>query len=134
MRQGFKSDVRTSSGMFLNYEQRKHLLVQIFCVFSSLHKIYKFEKKHRYEKDEYYKPHFDYFSDTAGNGSCSCGGQFVKGLSVKPVKGDAVLFWSMGLDGKSDPKSLHGGCGVLNGEKCATKAAPHCMKPTKKIK
>ncbi|KAL3617289.1 Prolyl 4-hydroxylase 1 [Castilleja foliolosa] len=53
----------------------------------------------------------------AGTGECSCGGKMVPGLCVKPVKGDAVLFWSMGLDGQSDPKSLHGGCEVLAGEK-----------------
>lgn len=28
-------------------------------------------------------------------GECSCGGKLVKGLSVQPNKGDAVLFWSM---------------------------------------
>ncbi|KAG2726186.1 hypothetical protein I3843_01G098300 [Carya illinoinensis] len=101
----------------------------------------------RYEKSQYYKPHHDYFSDTfnvkrggqriatilmylsdnveggetyfpmAGSGECSCGGKMVKGLSVKPNKGDAVLFWSMGLDGESDPNSIHGGCEVLAGEK-----------------
>ncbi|GFP86776.1 prolyl 4-hydroxylase 1 [Phtheirospermum japonicum] len=53
----------------------------------------------------------------AGTGECSCGGKMVPGLCVKPIKGDAVLFWSMGLDGQSDPKSLHGGCEVLAGEK-----------------
>ncbi|GER55543.1 2-oxoglutarate (2OG) and Fe(II)-dependent oxygenase superfamily protein [Striga asiatica] len=104
-------------------------------------------QKHRYEKGELYRPHHDYFSDTfnlkhggqrvatmlmylsdnveggetyfpqAGTGECSCGGEKVPGLCVKPVKGDAVLFWSMGLDGKSDPNSLHGGCAVLSGEK-----------------
>lgn len=31
----------------------------------------------------------------AGSGECSCGGKFVKGLCVKPIKGNAVLFWSM---------------------------------------
>ncbi|KAG6597629.1 Prolyl 4-hydroxylase 1, partial [Cucurbita argyrosperma subsp. sororia] len=71
----------------------------------------------RYEKNQFYKPHHDYFSDTAGSGMCSCGGKTVPGLSVKPVKGDAVLFWSMGLDGQSDPNSIHGGCEVLGGEK-----------------
>ncbi|KAK0608440.1 hypothetical protein LWI29_030644 [Acer saccharum] len=48
----------------------------------------------------------------AGSGECSCGGKIVKGLSVKPNKGDAVLFWSMGLNGVSDPNSIHGGCEV----------------------
>lgn len=31
----------------------------------------------------------------AGNGKCSCAGMTVDGVSVKPIKGDAVLFWSM---------------------------------------
>ncbi|KAA0044633.1 prolyl 4-hydroxylase 1 isoform X7 [Cucumis melo var. makuwa] len=53
----------------------------------------------------------------AGSGECSCGGKTVPGLSVKPAKGDAILFWSMGLDGQSDPNSIHGGCEVLSGEK-----------------
>ncbi|MBA0754625.1 hypothetical protein Gogos_000058 [Gossypium gossypioides] len=56
--------------------------------------------------------------ERAGTGDCSCGGKTVKGMSVKPIKGDAVLFWSMGLDGQSDPNSIHGGCEVLSGEKC----------------
>nr|GMD72244.1 prolyl 4-hydroxylase 1 [Ipomoea batatas] len=101
----------------------------------------------RYQKSELYRPHHDYFADQfnikaggqriatmlmylsdnveggetyfpmAGSNECSCGGETVKGLCVKPTKGNAVLFWSMGLDGESDPKSLHGGCEVLSGEK-----------------
>ncbi|KAK3142887.1 hypothetical protein QOZ80_4BG0353330 [Eleusine coracana subsp. coracana] len=101
----------------------------------------------RYEPSQYYRPHHDYFSDTfnlkrggqrvatmlmyltdgveggethfprAGEGECSCGGKVVKGLCVKPNKGDAVLFWSMGLDGNTDPNSIHSGCPVLKGEK-----------------
>lgn len=31
----------------------------------------------------------------AGSGECNCGGKLVQGLSVKPTKGNAVLFWSM---------------------------------------
>lgn len=31
----------------------------------------------------------------AGSDECSCGGKLTKGLCVKPVKGNAVLFWSM---------------------------------------
>ncbi|KAK4566916.1 hypothetical protein RGQ29_002960 [Quercus rubra] len=101
----------------------------------------------RYEKSQYYQPHHDYFSDSfnvkyggqriatvlmylsdnveggetyfpmAGSGECTCGGKKLKGMSVKPNKGDAVLFWSMGLDGQSDINSIHGGCEVLSGEK-----------------
>ncbi|KAK2409205.1 putative prolyl 4-hydroxylase [Trifolium repens] len=101
----------------------------------------------RYEKNQYYRPHHDYFSDTfnlkrggqriatmlmylgdnveggethfpsAGSDGCSCGGKLTKGLCVKPIKGNTVLFWSMGLDGQSDPDSVHGGCPVLAGEK-----------------
>ncbi|KAK8945642.1 hypothetical protein KSP40_PGU000405 [Platanthera guangdongensis] len=40
-----------------------------------------------------------------------------KGLSVKPKKGDALLFWSMKPDATLDPTSLHGGCPVIKGNK-----------------
>ncbi|KAF1880819.1 hypothetical protein Lal_00011879 [Lupinus albus] len=53
----------------------------------------------------------------ASSGDCSCGGKIYQGLSVKPTKGNAVLFWSMGLNGQSDPNSVHGSCEVLSGEK-----------------
>ncbi|CAH9122570.1 unnamed protein product [Cuscuta epithymum] len=39
------------------------------------------------------------------------------GLSVKPMMGDALLFWSMKPDGALDPSSLHGGCPVIKGNK-----------------
>ncbi|XP_078149721.1 putative prolyl 4-hydroxylase 7 [Carex rostrata] len=40
-----------------------------------------------------------------------------KGLAVKPVKGDAVLFFSLNPDGTTDSRSLHGSCPVIEGEK-----------------
>ncbi|KAK3126624.1 hypothetical protein QOZ80_7AG0559490 [Eleusine coracana subsp. coracana] len=40
-----------------------------------------------------------------------------KGLAVKPVKGDAVLFFSLHPNGVPDPLSLHGSCPVIKGEK-----------------
>ncbi|KAL8168395.1 LOW QUALITY PROTEIN: hypothetical protein V2J09_009894 [Rumex salicifolius] len=44
------------------------------------------------------------------------------GLSVKPRRGDALLFWSMKPDGSLYPTSLHAGCPVIKGEKwCCTK-------------
>ncbi|KNA21793.1 hypothetical protein SOVF_040140 [Spinacia oleracea] len=40
-----------------------------------------------------------------------------EGLSVKPNRGDALLFWSMKPDASLDPLSLHGGCPVIKGDK-----------------
>ncbi|PIA35869.1 hypothetical protein AQUCO_03400037v1 [Aquilegia coerulea] len=149
---GIKSDVRTSSGMFLHRDDRKSPIVQAIEKRIAVYSQIPAENGEpiqvlRYEKDQYYRPHNDYFSDTinlkrggqriatmlmyltdnveggetyfpmAGTGECRCGNKTVKGMSVKPIKGDAVLFWSMGLDGQSDPNSIHGGCEVLGGEK-----------------
>ncbi|KAG9142228.1 hypothetical protein Leryth_007665 [Lithospermum erythrorhizon] len=147
-----KSNVRTSSGMFLNPEERKYPIIQAIEKRISVYSQIPIENGEliqvlRYDKDQFYRAHHDYFSDTfnikrggqrvatmlmylndnveggetyfplAGSDECSCGGKLVKGVCVKPNKGDAVLFWSMGLDGQSDPKSIHGGCEVLSGEK-----------------
>ncbi|URE34211.1 P4Hc [Musa troglodytarum] len=150
--EGMKSDVRTSSGMFLSSEERKYPIIEAIekriAVFSQVPaENGELIQVLRYETNQFYRPHHDYFSDTfnlkrggqrvatmlmylsddveggetyfpmAGSGECSCGGKVVKGLCVKPNKGDAVLFWSTGLDGETDPNSLHGGCAVLRGEK-----------------
>ncbi|XP_072957613.1 probable prolyl 4-hydroxylase 6 [Typha angustifolia] len=40
-----------------------------------------------------------------------------QGYAVKPSKGDAVLFFSLNVDGTTDPHSLHGSCPVIEGEK-----------------
>ncbi|KAG5231936.1 prolyl hydroxylase [Salix suchowensis] len=149
---GIESNVRTSTGMFLSSEEKKYPMVQIIEKRISVYSQVPVENGEliqvlRYGKNQYYKLHHDYFSDTfnlksggqriatmlmylsdtveggetyfpmAGSGNCSCGGKVVEGLSVKPFKGDAVLFWSMGLDGQSDPKSLHSACEVVSGEK-----------------
>ncbi len=41
----------------------------------------------------------------------------MKGLAVKPHRGDAVAFWSLKTDGRLEPGALHGGCPVIKGEK-----------------
>lgn len=86
-----------------------------------------------------YRPHFDYFDSatTGGNVHISRGGQRVATLimylnnteeggetifpklniSVKPVKGGALLFYNCTPDGKEDPQTLHGGAPVKKGEK-----------------
>ena len=38
-------------------------------------------------------------------------------VTVKPRKGDALLFFSLHLDATTDEHSLHGGCPVEEGEK-----------------
>ncbi|CAH9108802.1 unnamed protein product [Cuscuta europaea] len=149
---GIKSNVRTSSGMFLNHNERLYPMVQAIEKRIAVYSQIPVENGEliqvlRYEKNELYRPHHDYFTDEfnikrggqrvatmlmylsddveggetyfpmAGTNECSCGGKMVKGLSVKPTKGNAVLFWSMGLNGETDPSSLHGGCEVVSGEK-----------------
>ncbi|EMS64054.1 Prolyl 4-hydroxylase subunit alpha-2 [Triticum urartu] len=39
------------------------------------------------------------------------------GYAVKPVKGDALLFFSLHPDATTDPDSLHGSCPVIEGQK-----------------
>ncbi|CAH9062496.1 unnamed protein product [Cuscuta epithymum] len=149
---GIKSNVRTSSGMFLNHNERLYPMIQAIEKRIAVYSQIPVENGEliqvlRYEKNELYRPHHDYFTDEfnikrggqrvatmlmylsddveggetyfpmAGTNECSCGGKMVKGLSVKPTKGNAVLFWSMGLNGETDPSSLHGGCEVVSGEK-----------------
>lgn len=48
----------------------------------------------------------------------------MKGLAVKPRRGDAVLFWSIRPNGSFDPKSLHGSCPVIKGVSCCVAACP----------
>lgn len=40
-----------------------------------------------------------------------------KGLAVKTVRGDALLFYSLKPDGSTDSSSLHGSCPVIKGDK-----------------
>jgi prolyl 4-hydroxylase len=40
-----------------------------------------------------------------------------RGVAVKPRKGNALLFWSLSLDGNTDASSLHASCPVIAGTK-----------------
>lgn len=150
-----KSEVRTSSGMFLEKKQdeiveriEKRLAAWTFLppengeAIQILH----------YENGQKYEPHFDYFHDKANQelgghrvvtvlmylSNIEQGGETVfpnseakdsqpkddtwsdcarKGYSVKPRKGDALLFFSLHPDASTDPRSLHGSCPVIEGEK-----------------
>ncbi|PSC76370.1 Prolyl 4-hydroxylase subunit alpha-2 [Micractinium conductrix] len=50
----------------------------------------------------------------AGYSECA-----MEGLSVKPKRGDAVLFWSLRTEGTLDKGSLHGSCPTTRGKKYA---------------
>ena len=66
---GIKSDVRTSSGMFLSHEERKYPMIHAIEKRISVYSQVPIENGElmqvlRYEKNQYYRPHHDYFSDT----------------------------------------------------------------------
>uniref|UniRef100_A0A0E0LI55 procollagen-proline 4-dioxygenase n=1 Tax=Oryza punctata TaxID=4537 RepID=A0A0E0LI55_ORYPU len=149
------SEVRTSSGMFLDKRQdpvvsriEKRIAAWTFLPEENAENI----QILRYEHGQKYEPHFDYFHDKVNQAlgghryatvlmylsTVEKGGETVfpnaegwenqpkddtfsecaqNGLAVKPVKGDAVLFFSLHIDGVPDPLSLHGSCPVIEGEK-----------------
>ncbi|RRT59514.1 hypothetical protein BHE74_00017817, partial [Ensete ventricosum] len=148
--QGMKSDVRTSSGMFLSSEERKYPIIEVGIqpTTQQTHssKVLSFSYQHRplksgllyslkflqkmessfkclgsnlkYETNQFYRPHHDYFSDTF---NLKRGGQRVATMLMylsDDVEGGETYFPMVsGLDGETDPNSLHGGCAVLGGEK-----------------
>ncbi|EER98153.1 hypothetical protein BDA96_02G069700 [Sorghum bicolor] len=149
------SEVRTSSGMFLNKRQdpvvsriEERIAAWTFLPQENAENM----QILRYEHGQKYEPHFDYFHDKINQvrgghryatvlmylSTVDKGGETVfpnakgwesqpkddtfsecahQGLAVKPVKGDAVLFFSLHVDGVPDPLSLHGSCPVIQGEK-----------------
>ncbi|KAG7022241.1 putative prolyl 4-hydroxylase 7 [Cucurbita argyrosperma subsp. argyrosperma] len=96
----------------------------------------------RYENGQQYVPHFDFFQDpvnVAAGGhriatvlmylsNVERGGETVfpdspvllspnANCSLKPKKGDALLFFSLHPNVTTDPTSYHGSCPVIEGEK-----------------
>jgi prolyl 4-hydroxylase len=57
-----------------------------------------------------------------------------KGMAVKAVKGDAVMFFSLHPDGTEDPSSLHGSCPTTKGEKWSATKWIHVMASGKTVK
>ncbi|KAF3330219.1 prolyl 4-hydroxylase subunit alpha-1-like protein [Carex littledalei] len=149
------SEVRTSSGMFLDKRQDE-VIARIEERIATWTLLPEENAENiqvlRYDLTEKYDAHFDYFSDKHNQArgghryatvlmylsDVEMGGETVfpdaegwesqpkdntfsdcakGGLAVKPVKGDAVLFYSLHPNGVPDPKSLHASCPVLKGEK-----------------
>ncbi|GLJ31177.1 hypothetical protein SUGI_0624750 [Cryptomeria japonica] len=149
------SEIRTSSGMFLNKSQD-----EIVARIEDRIAAWTFLPKENgegiqilhYENGQKYEPHVDFFHDkfnkeAGGHRTATVlmylsdvikGGETVfpyseegdgqlkdsswsecakGGYSVKPRKGDALLFFSLLPNGTADDNSLHGSCPVMEGEK-----------------
>ncbi|XP_010272176.2 PREDICTED: probable prolyl 4-hydroxylase 7 [Nelumbo nucifera] len=149
------SEVRTSSGMFLEKKQD-----EIVASIEARIAAWTFLPEENgesmqilhYELGQKYEPHFDYFHDKVNQemgghrvatvlmylSNVSKGGETVfpdaenkmlqekddswsdcakNGYAVKPIKGDALLFFSLHPNATTDTRSLHGSCPVIEGEK-----------------
>lgn len=137
------NEARTSFGYFMSNFPKDPILTSIEDRIEQLSSIPKEngEALHilRYEVGGEYKPHFDFFDpNTLGGAQClSRGGQRVatvimylntpsKGgdtifpklvLSIQPKKGSALLFYNCLPSGQTDPRTLHGGSPMVEGQK-----------------
>jgi prolyl 4-hydroxylase len=129
------SDYRTSSSTWLSYEDTKTIDERIAKVTHLPPS--NFEQTHlvKYSVNEYYKSHEDFFGkkdpETKQSGdrlatfiiflnTVPKGGETYfpkKDIKVKPIKGDAVLFYNLKPNGKEDYGTTHEGLPVLEGEK-----------------
>ncbi|XP_050381733.1 probable prolyl 4-hydroxylase 7 [Argentina anserina] len=168
-----KSEVRTSSGMFLSKAQDEvvaNIESKIAAwTFLPIENGEAMQILH-YENGQKYEPHFDYFHDKANQelgghrvatvlmylSNVNKGGETVfpqakvktlqnkdeevlsecakNGYSVKPFKGDALLFFSLLPNATTDPNSLHGSCPVIEGEKWSATKWIHVRSFEKSIK
>lgn len=136
-------DRRTSQGMFFPYNMNDSIVAAIEERIAKFTNIPRENGENiqvlHYDVGGEYQPHHDYFdiSTVGGRYHCQRGGQrrasFLMYLNtpeaggetifprlnikVKPVKGDALLFYNSDPQGNVDPLSLHGGAPVIAGEK-----------------
>ncbi|WVZ58962.1 hypothetical protein U9M48_009177 [Paspalum notatum var. saurae] len=166
-----QSEVRTSSGMFLEKKQITKCKIDILTKMLTWQDevVARIEDRIsawtflpaengesiqilHYQNGEKYEPHYDYFHDKNNQAlgghriatvlmylsNVEKGGETIfpsaqgklsqpkddtwsecarNGYAVKPVKGDALLFFSLHPDATTDPDSLHGSCPVIEGQK-----------------
>jgi len=134
---------RTSYGMFFPYRVKDAIINSVEERIASLTAIPKENGENiqvlQYAVGGEYKPHFDYFDPNTSGGKFHLlrGGQRVASflmylntpeaggetifpslnIKVVPRKGDALLFYNCGPEGNVDPRTLHGGAPVVQGEK-----------------
>ena len=140
---GMRSDVRTSSGTFLPVEVVDIIAryIELKIVQAVGEDLARSEPMSilRYEPGEYYRPHYDYFTPelNVSAGLMEDGGQRVASavtylsvpaegggtsfpeldIAVPPALGATLWFRNCDTDGNPDPRSLHAGDTVTQGEK-----------------
>ncbi|KAG6393031.1 hypothetical protein SASPL_147261 [Salvia splendens] len=126
---GIKSKVRTSSGMFLTAEERKYPMIQAIEKRISVYAQVPVENGERiqvlrYEKNQFYRPHHDYFSDTVSLSFCAPFNLKYGGQRVATI----LMYLSDNVEGGETyfPKAGSGECS------CGGKMAKGlCVKPNK---
>ena len=141
--EGMRSDVRTSSGTFLPVEVvdiiARYIELKIVQAVGEDLECSEPMSILRYELGEYYRPHYDYFTPelNVSAGLMEDGGQRVASavtylsvpaegggtsfpeldIAVPPALGATLWFRNCDEDGQPDPRSLHAGDTVTQGEK-----------------
>lgn len=134
-------DARTSSGVFLPNEDE--VLMRIGERIAKVTYVPRENGENfyllRYRLGEEYRPHTDWFDRIPEFDKILSHGQRIAtvvsylsdveeggetvfpelNLEVKPKKGSAIVFWNIDLDGRDDPRVLHGSKPVIKGTKWA---------------
>jgi len=135
-------DARTSSGAWLSKKSKEHAIRRFTNRVSKLSQLPQQNGEEiqvlRYEINQQYKPHHDYFDPEYYGQFLTNGGQRVAsvmlflnnvteggetsfpkaGIKIKPLKGSAIIWYNVHPNnGSLDPNSMHGGNPVIQGTK-----------------